>query len=391
MRTQGWYIFQVITFTLLFSVNFLADRLLRHLYPGYQGRKRLLFWLFAVVSVLVFALARTAVFREAEAESVLKYFIYGMVVWDIAIVGVLCAWPLCWLAGRLARRTEHDPGRRALIRKAVTMGAAASLAVAAGGVAAAQTSLVVRRKTLTFAGLPTALAGLRVVQVSDSHLGLFFGLERWAEVLRLIQAQQPELLLLTGDIVDDLNLLPAALEQLAAMRPAIGCGIYACLGNHEYFRNVSVVRRTFAAAGIPLLANEHRRLVKGNGEFYLLAADYPQSRLPGERAALCREYTKRAAAGVPKTAFSLLMAHHPDFIGEGFRRGIPLTLVGHTHGGQCGWGERSLFEGAFSYTRGLYRQDAAYGFVSSGVGHWFPFRLNCPPEIVVFTLERGEG
>ncbi|MDU4960129.1 MAG: metallophosphoesterase [Sporomusaceae bacterium] len=389
MRTLGWYIFQLVLFGSLFLIHFLADRLLLRLFSGYRGKRRLLFWLIAAGSGLVFALARTSVFREAEAESVLRYFIYGMVVWDIAIAGLVCLWPVCWLAGKLAGQREEDPGRRAFLRRAVSLGAAASLATAGGGVAAAQIALAVQRKTLVFDALPPALDGLRIVQVSDSHLGLFFDLDRWAEVLRQIQSEQPDLLLLTGDIVDDLELLPPALEQLAALRPAIACGIYACLGNHEYFRNVSVVRRAYAAAGIPLLSNEHRRLVRGNGEFYLLAADYPQSRSPVERAAQCQEYARLAASGVPQKAFSVFMAHHPDFIDEGFSRGIPLTMAGHTHGGQCGWGERSLFEGAFSYMRGLYRQADSYGFVSSGVGHWFPFRLNCPPEIVVFSLKRG--
>jgi predicted MPP superfamily phosphohydrolase len=231
------------------------------------------------------------------------------------------------------------------------------------------------------------------VQISDSHLGLFVSLSKWDEILQVAQKEQPDVLLLTGDIIDELELLPPALAKLAALRASIPCGIFACLGNHEYFRDVSVVRRAFAAAGIPLLSNENRRLVKGDGEFYLLAADYPVTRNANERGALCKEYTKLAAEGMPERRFSIFMAHHPDFITEGFHREIPLTVAGHTHGAQFGWGERSLFEGSFSYTRGLYQQGASYGFVSSGVGHWLPFRLNCPPEIVSFilTTQMSEG
>ncbi|MDF2501909.1 MAG: Calcineurin-like phosphoesterase superfamily domain containing protein [Anaerosporomusa subterranea] len=388
MRTQGWYLFQVVTVAFLLSINYLADRLLRRLYSRYAGKPRILFWLLALLSVLVYALARTAVFREVGAGSILKYFMYGMVIWDIAIAGLLFSWPLCWIASRFVRREEQDPGRRAFIGQALGLGAAVSLSGAIGGVIAAESSVVVRRKTLSFTNLPPSLSGLRVVQISDSHLGLFFSLNRWEEILRLAQNEQPDLLLLTGDIVDDLELLTPALDKLASTRPSIPCGIFACLGNHEYFRNVSIVRRAFASAGVPLLSNENRRLVKGNGEFYLLAADYPLTRSPGEREALCQEYAKLAASGVPKQDFAIFMAHHPDFINEGFRRNIPLTVAGHTHGAQFGWGERSLFEGAFSYTRGLYQQGPSYGFVSSGVGHWLPFRLNCPPEIVSFTLMR---
>lgn len=390
MRTQSWYLFQLVTVGFLLSLNWLADRLFRNLYPGYSGWKRLLFWCCAVLSILIYTLARTALFREVGAESNLKYIMYILVIWDISLVGILLSWPICWGATRVLHQSEPDLGRRAFLGRSLGLATALSCSGAIGGVVAAEAGLVVRKKVLAFANLPPALEGFRVVQVSDSHLGLFFSLSRWQEVLERIKAEQPDLLLLTGDIIDDLELLPEALAMLAALRPSITCGMYACLGNHEYFRNVSTVRRAFAVAGVPLLSNESRRLVKGTGELYLLAADYPQTRNPLERSAVCREFTTQAMADVPKNSFSLFMAHHPDFINEGFQRGIPLTVAGHTHGAQIGWGERSLFEGAFSYTRGLYQQGDSYGFVSSGVGHWMPFRLACPPEIVTFTLMRSQ-
>lgn len=389
MRSQWWYVFQALTVVFLFMINYLADRLLRGLYPSYSKGMRVVFWFLATVSILVYAFARSPIFREVGAGSALKYFLYTMIVWDIAIFCILLAWPLCWIASKATRQREQDPDRRAFIGKALGLASAASFAFAFGGVTSAETTLTVNRQRLALANLPLSLGELKVVQISDSHLGLFFSLRRWAEVLALVRAEKPDLLLLTGDIIDDLELLQPALAQLAELRPFIPSGIFACLGNHEYFRNVSVVRRAFAAASIPLLSNENRRLVKGTGEFYLLGADYPLTRNPAERSAQCSNYVEQAIYGVPKKAFSLLMAHHPDFITEGFHRDIALTIAGHTHGAQIGWGDRSLFEGAFSYTRGLYQQGSCYGFVSSGVGHWLPFRLACPPEIVSFTLTSG--
>lgn len=388
MKSQWWYVIQALTVVFLFMINYLADLLLRKHFLSFRGWKRIVFWGLAISSLLVYALARTSIFHAAAAGSPVKYFVYAMIVWDIALFVILLSWPVCWLAAKTVRPTSHDPGRRVFIGRALMLASAASVSGAFGGVAAAESALTVQRRTLVFANLPASLDGLKVVQVSDSHLGLFFSLQRWDEVMALVKQEQPDLLLLTGDIVDDLPLLQPALAKLAALRPSIPSGIFACLGNHEYFRDVSFVRRTYAASGIPLLSNENRRLVKGNGEFYLLAADYPLTRNPGERSRVCRQYVDLAAEGTPKQAFSLLMAHHPDFIAEGFRRGIPLTLAGHTHGAQIGWGEHSLLEGAFSYTRGLYRENASYGFVSSGVGHWLPFRLACPPEIVSLILTR---
>ncbi len=388
MKTQAWYFFQLITILLLILLNFLTDRLFQRLYPRYDGWKRQVFRKGAILSVLIYLLMRTPVVQLAGAEPLLKYFTYVMVIWHIAIAGILLSWPLCWLASRVVREDELQRRRHAFTGLALGVCAVLAVAVALGGVIDAEARMVVRRKTLQMENLPPALSGLKVVQLTDTHLGRFFDLNRWDKALQLIQNEQPDLLLLTGDIVDDLEQLPAALDKLAELRSDIPLGIYVCLGNHEYFRDISAVRRSFAAAGIPVLSNENRPLIKENEQFYLLGADYPLTRDPAEREALVEEYMEQAMAGASRRSFRLLMAHHPDFIDAGFRHGIPLTMTGHTHGGQFGWGERSLFEGAFSYTRGLYRQGDFYGFVSSGAGHWLPFRLNCPPEIVVFTLMR---
>ena len=83
-----------------------------------------------------------------------------------------------------------------------------------------------------------------------------------------------------------------------------------------------------------------------------------------------------------------MLAHHPDFLPGCFARQVDLTLAGHTHGGQVGWGQRSMFDFVYPYMRGIYRQKQSIGYVSSGAGHWLPFRLNCPPEVSLITLRR---
>ena len=89
---------------------------------------------------------------------------------------------------------------------------------------------------------------------------------------------------------------------------------------------------------------------------------------------------------VPLSAFKVLIGHHPNVLFDGFAASIPLTLAGHTHGGQVVIGGKTLLS-SYHYMRGLYLENGVYGYVSSGAGHWLPFRLGCPPEISVFTLQ----
>ena len=102
-----------------------------------------------------------------------------------------------------------------------------------------------------------------------------------------------------------------------------------------------------------------------------------------------QEYLTEALQEVPDTGRTLLLAHHPEFIDDAAGVGIPLTLTGHTHGGQFGLFGMPLLPG-FKYTRGMVHIGSSYGYVHSGNGSWFPMRIGCPPEIAYFTLAEGE-
>ena len=97
-----------------------------------------------------------------------------------------------------------------------------------------------------------------------------------------------------------------------------------------------------------------------------------------------------ACQGIASDAFTVMLSHHPDFLPGTFARKIGLTLAGHTHGAQVGWAGRSAFEFLYPYMRGVYQDAGSIGYVSSGAGHWLPFRLNCPPEVTVITLKNAK-
>jgi predicted MPP superfamily phosphohydrolase len=99
-----------------------------------------------------------------------------------------------------------------------------------------------------------------------------------------------------------------------------------------------------------------------------------------------KKYLQQGLAKIPENAFKVLLSHHPDFIEDAFAANIPLTLAGHTHGGQVNVARHSLLPLNYKYMRGLYRQGNLAGYVSTGAGNWLPFRIGCPPEVSVFTL-----
>ena len=115
--------------------------------------------------------------------------------------------------------------------------------------------------------------------------------------------------------------------------------------------------------------------------------DYP---VPRERfAELEKAYAAKALENIPGEAVTVLLAHHPDFIDDGRACGVRLVLSGHTHGGQIGLLGIPLVPPLFRYMRGMYEKAGTSGYVHSGNGSWFPYRLGCPPEIACFHLTRA--
>jgi predicted MPP superfamily phosphohydrolase len=287
-------------------------------------------------------------------------------------------------------RREARLTRRTFLQKALAVVPLAAFGAGGQAVYEAQTALEVVRHTLVIPGLPAKLDGFRIGQISDTHLGPYFSLARLDYALGLMAAEKPDLVVMTGDFADDLSLLKEGAAALAALGAAVPHGVYFCWGNHEYFRDVAFIQMTLERAGIKQLKNAGALIVPGGRPFYLLGVDFPPMD-NGRRGfeispAKRREYFAATTATVPSDAFRVLIAHHPDFLYDGFAAGIPLTLAGHTHGGQVAVGGRPLIAFA-DYARGLYEENGVVGYVSSGAGHWFPFRFGCPPEISVFTLK----
>jgi uncharacterized protein len=247
----------------------------------------------------------------------------------------------------------------------------------------------ITRIELAVPGLSPALAGLRVAQLTDVHLGrLHRGAER---AMELIAGDRPEIVVLTGDICED----PARLGEVEALaREARGSlATFAIAGNWEHWRGVSraALERAYERAGARLLWNEGATVEApargaaagaGRGRLALLGLDDPLAGEPDLRS---------AGRSAPADGPSIWLVHAPGWV-DTARWELPppsLVLSGHTHGGQGRLPGLTPFvpPGSGRFVSGLYRDTRAPLYVSRGIGTSIvPARFLCTPELPIFTL-----
>jgi predicted MPP superfamily phosphohydrolase len=271
---------------------------------------------------------------------------------------------------------------------------AAATAVSAGGSVSALRDFEVRHEEVRVRGLPAALDGLKVGQLTDVHVGDFIDTDYLARAVRALDAEGVDVQVMTGDLLDDLTQLEASMDALEACRAPLG--MVAILGNHEKWRGEEEVLAAYArrapAGRLRLLLDESLVLEHRGAPLRVVGVDYPMRRggshqLPREeRLRMMAASAQKAWAGVAAGEPVLCLTHHPDFFPFAAERGAFLTLAGHTHGGQVGFLGIPLFAFAFDYMAGRYRRDGAHLYVGRGTGHWLPFRIGMPTEVTVLTL-----
>ena len=365
-----------------------------------RGENRRKFYLCYALLTLLAAVAFTAIRFAGEIEWLSRIsgaFYFGS-FWVTLQLLLLFAWPVSALAGLVQKRwrghgwpkaaNSGTLSRRSFIAHAAVLPPVAMTGVNAMGLLDAELGAVLRRMDLAYADLPLALNGLKIAHMTDIHIGPYVAASDLDAMLSLLRRESPDLLAITGDSVDDMAMLPAVAKVLQSHVPAFPLGTWFCMGNHEYIRGPLAIRRMLENCGVNVLINRHERIPFHSGEFYLAGVDYPMGarmKIHPDDAANCLD---QACQGMSAESFTVLLAHHPDFLPGAFARHIRLTLAGHTHGAQVGWGTHSALEFLYPYMRGVYQDGGNMGFVSSGAGHWLPFRLNCPPEVSLITLRK---
>ena len=264
----------------------------------------------------------------------------------------------------------------------------------------------VRKQTLFFPDLPSAFDGTTITQISDIHSGSFDNPEKIQYAIDLINEQQSDLVLFTGDIVN---------THAKEMQPWIDTfkrihspklGKYSILGNHDYGEyfdwdskeekeaNFNAIKDLHQQIDFDLLLNRNVELKKGNDSIKLIGVENwgRHFKKAGDLAL--------ASKGVKKEDFKILMSHDPSHWDAEVQHDdnhYHLTLSGHTHGFQFGieipgWIKWSPVQYVYKQWAGLYENVGRYVYVNRGFGfHAYPGRVGIMPEITVIELKKGEN
>lgn len=213
---------------------------------------------------------------------------------------------------------------------------------------------------------------LRLVQISDVHVGSRKA-EYLEKVMRLVNEQKPDLLVITGDLVDE-NVTTTDLASLSGL----DYPVFYSSGNHERYVDYKSVLEAIAAQGVTVLGDS-TTIFKG---LRIIGIEDRQHLAEAEQA-LARIDVNTIESPQP---FSVLLYHQPDLWDEAKKRGIDLTLSGHTHKGQI-WPFGLLVRFRYRYVSGLFKEATSHLFVSQGTGTWGPvMRLGTRCEITVVEL-----
>lgn len=299
---------------------------------------------------------------------------------------------------------KYMPSRRAFISKIALGIAAIPFGAILYGIYKGKYNFKVLNYTLTFEDLPEAFDGYKLTQISDIHSGSFDNVEKVKYAVDLINQQQSDVILFTGDMVNN---------EAKEMQPYVKVfnklkakdGLFSVLGNHDYgdyvrwesddakAQNLEDLKQIQKDIGFDLLLNESRYLERNGEKIALIGVENW-----GAGGFKKAGDLKKAVSKIEKQDFKILMSHDPSHwekqvINDDYH--YHLTLSGHTHGMQFGieipgWFKWSPVKWRYKYWAGVYEQLGQYINVNRGFGYLgFPGRVGIWPEITVIELKKG--
>ena len=335
-------------------------------------------------------------------------------VWLIASLFAFMAFQAVAAVGWISRSapaawagSKFDPARRDLFRYAAYLAGSVPLLAATYGVAAGRLKYQIEKVEVPISGLPRRLDGLRIVQLSDFHIGEFMPREEIRRAVEMANALEPDLAVVTGDFVSRENdPLEDCIVELSKLRAALGT--WGCNGNHEIYASAeAATERLFQQHGMKLLRQENVQLEWNGERLNLIGVDYQRDFMTrGPHRKSLEEIEHLVRRDMP----NVLLSHNPNSFRRAADLGIELSLAGHTHGGQvkfeivdhtitparlitdfvAGLYHLPLGNGAATPLSGPNGNSgkSAYLYVNRGLGTFgFPVRLGVPPEISLLTLK----
>ena len=345
--------------------------------------------------------------RRGKRVGTLPHLYYAAALTCLFCISYLGMLALLWAPVRVflealaveARPTHAAPltaaGANPVFNWLANAGMAAIAIAFTYGYTIGQRRLRVTRLTLPLRNLPAALDGLRIVQISDIHLGDNLTTRQLAQFVQRVNALQPDLVCITGDIVDapytDVDVLLPRLANLRAVH-----GVIAILGNHDHYSGADRVEtRLRQLTRFTVLRDACTSITVGDARLHIVGLD--DRGRDWARGVPAVAYLDSVLPGLPEREPVLLLCHRPDIFPQAAAGGVALTLSGHTHGGQLGvpWFNgrvRNLAEFITRFDRGLYEHGGSYLYVNCGLGVTGQrIRLCTPREITLIEARSPDA
>ncbi len=240
----------------------------------------------------------------------------------------------------------------------------------------------VTRHQIAIDGLPNAFEGMTISHIADVHHGPYTPIERVSAMVDLAQSTKPDMFVITGDMVHrESKYIGPVWKQMARLSAPLG--VWCVMGNHDHWEGIEPSRAAAKMSGISELRNEATALIRGGERLWLAGVGDKWSK---------DDDVEAAVSDLPENAPAIMIVHNPETSDRVTDPRVKFMMAGHSHGGQV----VLPILGAVSvpcdrrFTAGLVKTAAAHVYVSRGLGVvTVPFRLNCRPEIPVYTLTRG--
>jgi hypothetical protein len=383
---------------------FAADRLLRR--AGFGGQARIIHSVFIAIQLLgliaVIASRRSELWDQMPKPLTSAVYIWHLLILPpllpVLLLGAIVAL-VCWIVRKVRTQSAPEAGNEnARLSRRAFLGATAAFApqlltVSLTAVALRQLEQFrTRQFTIALKDLPPALDGMTIAHVSDMHAGRFTRSSVLRKMVGAVNDLRADVVLVTGDLINGaLHELP---EGIATVRGFDArSGVYMVEGNHDLFIGREEFGSRIKASGIRLLVNETEQLTVRGHPSQLLGQRWggPQFRRRegADDSPIAASFRELIALRDPE-AFPILLAHHPHAFDAAAAAQLPLTLAGHTHGGQLMLNEETGFGPMmFRYWSGQYTRGESHLIVSNGIGNWFPLRTQAPAELVHITLRRA--
>lgn len=305
-----------------------------------------------------------------------------------------------------APRKEMMPDRRKFVSQIALGLAAIPFLSIIYGILEGKYNFKVIKQTVFFPDLPDAFDGFKITQISDVHSGSFDNPEKINYAIDLINQQESDLILFTGDIVNThAKEMHPWLETFNRIKE-YKYGKFAVLGNHDYGEyvtwpsekekdeNFHQIKNLYSQIGFKLMLNEHAYIQKGDDKIALIGVENwgVNFKKAGD--------LNKASQNVHQDDFKVLMSHDPSHWEAEIKdhpKNFHLTFAGHTHGMQFGieipgYFKWSLAQYIYKQWAGLYENVGRYVYVNRGFGfHAYPGRVGIMPEITVIELKKGRN